>query len=62
LLGTNQLFGKTGNANPLIVPQGGLPDLPHFAPKAKRIVYLFQSGGPPWGRISGFALPVFPNN
>ncbi|MEL6592672.1 MAG: DUF1501 domain-containing protein [Bacteroidota bacterium] len=46
LLGTNQLFGKTGNANPLILPQGGLPDLPHFAPKAKRIVYLFQSGGP----------------
>ncbi|MEM7654856.1 MAG: DUF1501 domain-containing protein [Bacteroidota bacterium] len=28
-------------------PSGrGLPDLPHFAPKAKRVVYLFQSGGP----------------
>src|SRR3954454_9541190 len=25
---------------------GGLPDLPHFAPKAKRVIYLFQSGGP----------------
>jgi hypothetical protein len=25
---------------------GGLPGLPHFAPKAKRIVYLFQSGAP----------------
>lgn len=25
---------------------GGLADLPHFAPKAKRIIYLFQSGGP----------------
>jgi hypothetical protein len=25
---------------------GGLPDLPHFAPKAKRIIYLFQSGAP----------------
>ncbi|HKD08052.1 MAG TPA: DUF1501 domain-containing protein [Bryobacteraceae bacterium] len=24
----------------------GLPGLPHFAPKAKRIIYLFQSGGP----------------
>ena len=24
----------------------GLPDLPHFAPKAKRAIYLFQSGGP----------------
>jgi hypothetical protein len=26
--------------------QGGLPGLPHFAPKAKRVIYLFQSGGP----------------
>ena len=26
---------------------GGLRGLPHFAPKAKRIIYLFQSGGPP---------------
>ena len=26
--------------------QGGLPELPHFAPKAKHIIYLFQSGGP----------------
>ena len=25
---------------------GGLPGLPHFPPKAKRIIYLFQSGGP----------------
>lgn len=25
---------------------GGLDDLPHFAPRAKRIIYLFQSGGP----------------
>ncbi len=25
---------------------GGLPDLPHFAPKAKRAIYLFFSGGP----------------
>jgi hypothetical protein len=24
----------------------GLPGLPHFAPKAKRIIYLFQGGGP----------------
>lgn len=24
----------------------GLPGLPHHAPKAKRIIYLFQSGGP----------------
>ena len=26
---------------------GGLPGIPHFAPKAKRVIYLFQSGGPP---------------
>jgi hypothetical protein len=25
---------------------GGVPGLPHFAPKAKRIIYLFQSGAP----------------
>lgn len=25
---------------------GGLPGLPHFAPKAKRVICLFQSGGP----------------
>ncbi|MDX2267242.1 MAG: DUF1501 domain-containing protein [Bryobacter sp.] len=25
---------------------GGLPGIPHFAPKAKRIISLFQSGGP----------------
>jgi hypothetical protein len=25
---------------------GGLPDLPHIAPKAKRAIYLFMNGGP----------------
>lgn len=25
---------------------GGLPGIPHFAPTAKRVIYLFQSGGP----------------
>ena len=25
---------------------GGLSEIPHFAPKAKRVIYLFQSGGP----------------
>src|SRR5207342_3972551 len=25
---------------------GGLPGLPHFAPTAKRVIYLFQSGAP----------------
>ncbi len=26
--------------------QPGLPGLPHFAPRATRVIYLFQSGGP----------------
>jgi hypothetical protein len=26
--------------------QGGLADLPHFAPKARRVIYLFMAGGP----------------
>ncbi|MBI3758477.1 MAG: DUF1501 domain-containing protein, partial [Deltaproteobacteria bacterium] len=25
---------------------GGLPGIPHFAPKAKRVIYLFQHGAP----------------
>src|SRR5216684_6508601 len=25
---------------------GGLPGMPHFPPKAKRVIYLFQSGAP----------------
>ncbi len=34
------------DANPKSAAVGGLPELPHFAPKAKRVIYLFQSGGP----------------
>lgn len=45
LLGADAARGdeKTGNAR-----RGapGLPDLPHFAPKAKRVVVLWQGGGP----------------
>jgi hypothetical protein len=41
-LGT--LLGE--NAGAAAAPAGGLPGLPHFAPKAKRIIYLFQSGAP----------------
>ncbi len=36
------VFGKDLRA----AVHGGLPGLPHFAPKAKRVIYLFQSGGP----------------
>src|ERR1700744_4000220 len=27
-------------------PAGALPGCPHFAPKAKRVIYLFMHGGP----------------
>ncbi len=42
-LGSLLLGGSASakNTSPL-----GLPALPHFAPKAKRVIYLFQSGGP----------------
>jgi hypothetical protein len=33
-------------AAPDRLPTGGLPDLPHFAQKAKRAIYLFMNGGP----------------
>lgn len=39
---------KTGFASPQKVLDAppGLPNLTHFAPKAKRIIYLFQNGAP----------------
>ena len=40
IAGLAHLMGMDGVANE------GLPSLPHIAPKAKHIVYLFQSGGP----------------
>jgi len=36
------LFAQSANR----AATGGLPGLPHFAPKAKRVIYLFQGGGP----------------
>lgn len=33
-------------AAPAVNPFKGILDQPHFAPKAKRIIYLFMSGGP----------------
>ena len=35
-----------GETAPARKVHGGLPGLPHFAPKARRVIYLFQSGGP----------------
>jgi hypothetical protein len=42
------LFSTEGFAAPAPAhPRfGGLPGLPHFPPKAKRVIYLFQSGAP----------------
>ncbi|MBC7817373.1 MAG: DUF1501 domain-containing protein, partial [Planctomycetaceae bacterium] len=34
------LFAQDGFA------ANGRPELPHFTPRAKRVIYLFQSGGP----------------
>ena len=33
-------------AEAMTKPAGGLPGLPHFPAKAKRVICLFQSGGP----------------
>ena len=38
----NDLFARSSDAKRF----GGLPGLPHFAPKAKRAIYLFMNGGP----------------
>jgi len=44
LLG-HEAWGAVG-ASPTARRFGGLPALPHFAPKAKRVIYLFQNGAP----------------
>ena len=41
------LLGRDLNASDAPKPAlGGLDGLPHHAPKAKRVIWLFQSGGP----------------
>ncbi|HEX8312562.1 MAG TPA: DUF1501 domain-containing protein [Chthoniobacteraceae bacterium] len=44
LLGSNESFGAEVAA--ASSQQRGLPNLPHFAPKAKRVVCMWQGGGP----------------
>src|SRR5678815_1242626 len=39
------LFGADAAAPNLVGPKGALKAL-HFVPKAKRVIYLFQSGAP----------------
>jgi hypothetical protein len=42
----SSLFAGTASADTTRNAIGGLPDIQAFAPKAKRVIYLFQSGGP----------------
>ena len=37
---------KTNQSTQKNISNAGLPSLPHFAPKAKRAIYLFMSGAP----------------
>ncbi len=56
LLTRRQLFGRAATGigtaalasllNPSVLNAGGVLGAPHFAPKAKRVIYLFMSGGP----------------
>lgn len=47
-LGTAALASLLARDGLAAEPQrrGGLPGLPHFTPKAKRVIYLFQNGAP----------------
>src|SRR5262245_15333449 len=45
------LLGRDAAAAPSTTPNasgrfGGLASVPHFAPKAKHVIYLFQNGAP----------------
>ena len=47
-LGAQAVAGQTVGGQTVAGQQvpPGLPGIPHFAPKAKRLIYLFQSGAP----------------
>ena len=45
-LALGSLIGDTGKAAASTTSQNALARQPHFQPKAKRIIYLFQSGAP----------------
>jgi hypothetical protein len=40
------LLSENASADATLPKAAGLANLPHFAPKAKRVIYLFQSGAP----------------
>ena len=41
-----RLFGAAGDAVAMQTPQGSRPARPHFAPRAKQVIYLFMAGAP----------------
>ena len=41
------MIGDEGAALPKLERAGGLPALPHFEPKIKRVIYLHMMGAPP---------------
>src|SRR5436190_177707 len=41
-----ELARAAGNSKVAARAHPALPGLPHFAPKAKRLIYLFMNGGP----------------
>jgi hypothetical protein len=45
-IGSLALASLMADDAPAAQKSGGLPGLPHFAPKAKRVIYLLQSGAP----------------
>lgn len=46
LLSSESNAANVPNAENALPAHQSLPGLPHFPPKAKRVIYLFQSGGP----------------
>ena len=40
------MLQSDGQVSAAPLANAGMTGLPHFAPKAKRIIYLFQSGAP----------------
>jgi hypothetical protein len=45
-LGAAALASLTASAQAAMAPPTGLPGLPHFTPRIKRVIYLMQSGAP----------------
>ena len=65
-------FGSVALAGVMAGDAGAAPQTPHFRPRARRIIFLFMSGGPAQmdtfdpkpglARWEGKRLPVLPEN